>query len=53
MPVIVIVIVTVPVAITFIAPVSITVTVTVIHVTDIIMLPLVELPVQAQQILVT
>ena len=38
--------------VTVIVPVIITVTVTVIHVTD-IMLPLVELPVQAQQILAT
>ena len=53
----VIVTVTVPVIVTVTVPVIITVTVTVIHVsqlfTDITMLPLVELLVQAQQILAT
>ena len=43
----------VTVTVTVTAPVIITVTVIVIYVTDIIMLPLVELPVQAQQILAT
>ena len=43
----------VPVTVTVTVPIIITVTVTVIHIIDITMLLLVELPVQAQQILAT